>query len=143
MEELTIREKEVLELLCKGYNAAEMSRILGISPHTVEIHSSHVYKKASPRFKDLVELAISLGLDIKPAAGAWVELSPRLEEVLKEMSEAYVMKQATKPLVISESTLGHDATKLYIHLGTRRDGKYNSQHLAIGLYLERQRQIEA
>lgn len=44
-KELTLREKEVLELTGKGLSNKEIARHLGISPNTVKTHLHRVYVK--------------------------------------------------------------------------------------------------
>ncbi|MDT0686679.1 LuxR C-terminal-related transcriptional regulator [Autumnicola psychrophila] len=41
----TKREKEIIELLCKGYKTKEISSTLFISPKTIEKHRSNIIKK--------------------------------------------------------------------------------------------------
>ena len=43
--ELSDREIDVLQLLTKGYNYKEISRLLNISFNTVCTHIKHVYRK--------------------------------------------------------------------------------------------------
>ncbi len=50
--ELTRREREVLELLDRGLDTAQMSELLGISPVTVRRHVSHVLRKLSAPDRD-------------------------------------------------------------------------------------------
>jgi two-component system, NarL family, nitrate/nitrite response regulator NarL len=45
LAEFTPRELEVLRLLAEGLDTAEMSKRLGIAPHTVEWHVRHVIEK--------------------------------------------------------------------------------------------------
>ncbi len=42
---LTIREQEVLEQVCKGYNNKEIAENLFISSHTAKAHVSSILKK--------------------------------------------------------------------------------------------------
>lgn len=42
---LTAREKAVLRLVAKGLSNREISRVLGISPHTVKRHMVHIFAK--------------------------------------------------------------------------------------------------
>ncbi len=61
--ELTKREKEVLELICKGYSNQQISIELFISQRTVERHrSSLLYKTESKNSISLVVFAIKNGL---------------------------------------------------------------------------------
>jgi DNA-binding NarL/FixJ family response regulator len=61
--DLTRREKEVLELICKGYSNQEISDELFISQRTVERHrSSLLYKTESKNSVSLVVYAIKNGL---------------------------------------------------------------------------------
>lgn len=61
--ELTKREKEVLELICKGYSNQQISEELFISQRTVERHrSSLLYKTESKNSISLVVFAIKNSL---------------------------------------------------------------------------------
>ena len=44
-EEPTPREKEVEELLCRGYSQQNIAAILGRSPDTISVHALNLYKK--------------------------------------------------------------------------------------------------
>ena len=43
--QLTNREVEITRLLLKGYSVKGISRIISISPSTVQTHSKNIYKK--------------------------------------------------------------------------------------------------
>jgi DNA-binding NarL/FixJ family response regulator len=43
--ELTRREREILDLIARGENNAEISRRLVLSPHTVRNHVSNIFSK--------------------------------------------------------------------------------------------------
>jgi DNA-binding CsgD family transcriptional regulator len=43
--QLTVREKEVLQLLARGCTYAQVGDHLGISAHTVESHVKNLYRK--------------------------------------------------------------------------------------------------
>lgn len=42
---LSPRESEVLGLVAKGFNFAEIARLLGVSPHTITAHVKKIYQK--------------------------------------------------------------------------------------------------
>ena len=42
---LSARESEVLGLIAKGFNFAEIARLLGVSPHTITAHVKKIYEK--------------------------------------------------------------------------------------------------
>jgi DNA-binding NarL/FixJ family response regulator len=42
---LSARESEVLGLIAKGFNFAEIARLLGVSPHTITAHVKKIYQK--------------------------------------------------------------------------------------------------
>jgi DNA-binding NarL/FixJ family response regulator len=42
---LTDREREVLQLVAKGYRVAEIAALLAISAHTVSSHIKNIYRK--------------------------------------------------------------------------------------------------
>ena len=46
---LTTREKEVLDLVCKGHTSNEISEQLHISPKTVEVHRTNIFSKINVR----------------------------------------------------------------------------------------------
>jgi DNA-binding NarL/FixJ family response regulator len=45
MDNLTKREKTVLELLTQGYSNTEIAMVLGISTHTAKAHVQHILTK--------------------------------------------------------------------------------------------------
>lgn len=61
--ELTEREQEVLELICKGMSNAEISKFLGVSARTVDGHRAHLLEKTGAKNSPhLVMFAIKNGL---------------------------------------------------------------------------------
>jgi len=56
---LTAREREVLELITKGFTSREIADTLGLSPRTVESHRAHIVAKMGTN--SVVELARILG----------------------------------------------------------------------------------
>jgi len=61
--ELTEREQEVLELICKGMSNAEIARFLGVSARTVDGHRAHLLEKTGAKNSPhLVMFAIKNGL---------------------------------------------------------------------------------
>lgn len=64
---LTAREREILNLVAKGFSVPEISELLQISDHTVTTHVRHIYRKleVSSRSQAIFE-AVNLGLiDLK------------------------------------------------------------------------------
>lgn len=60
---LTQREKEVLEMICKGKSNAEISKILGLSPRTIDGHRAHLLEKTGAKnAANLVMYAVKNGL---------------------------------------------------------------------------------
>lgn len=61
--DITDREKEILELICKGYSSIEIADKLGISQRTVEGHKAHLFEKTGTKnTASLVVFAIKNGL---------------------------------------------------------------------------------
>ncbi|MCK9612481.1 MAG: response regulator transcription factor [Bacteroidales bacterium] len=61
--ELTEREQEVLELICKGMSNAEISKYLGVSSRTVDGHRANLLEKTGAKNSPhLVMFAIKNGL---------------------------------------------------------------------------------
>ncbi len=61
--ELTDREQEVLELICKGMSNTEISKYLGVSARTVDGHRAHLLEKTGAKNSPhLVMFAIKNGL---------------------------------------------------------------------------------
>ncbi|MEI6121988.1 MAG: response regulator transcription factor [Bacteroidota bacterium] len=61
--ELTEREQEILELICKGMSNAEISKYLGISARTIDGHRAHLLEKTGTKNSPhLVMFAIKNGL---------------------------------------------------------------------------------
>ena len=60
---LSVRESEVLSLIAKGFNFAEIARLLVISPHTVTTHVKKIYQKLAVHSRgEAVYEASKLGL---------------------------------------------------------------------------------
>jgi len=61
--ELTEREQEILEFICKGMSNAEISKYLGISTRTIDGHRAHLLEKTGAKNSPhLVMFAIKNGL---------------------------------------------------------------------------------
>jgi len=68
MENLTPRERQVLELLVAGKQNKVIAHELDISPRTIEIHRAHLMDKMQVKsLSELVRLAIAAG--VTPPAG--------------------------------------------------------------------------
>lgn len=66
---LTMREREILHLIAKGYTNVEMATLLGISPRTVETHRAHLMKKLSIRSQaELIRYALQRALRLPDEA---------------------------------------------------------------------------
>jgi two-component system response regulator FixJ len=64
VNDLTLREREVLILLIQGMSNKEAARELGISPRTVEIHRGNMMLKlAAQSAADAVRIGLYAGLD--------------------------------------------------------------------------------
>jgi len=61
--DLTEREQEVLELICKGMSNAEIAKFLGVSVRTIDGHRSNLLEKTKAKNSPhLVMFAIKNGL---------------------------------------------------------------------------------
>lgn len=61
--QLSVREKEVLDLICKGHSNVEISKFLGISQRTIDGHRSRLFEKTGAKnAPNLVLFAIKNGL---------------------------------------------------------------------------------
>ena len=61
-EQLTPREREVLDQVIGGRSNKEAGRKLGISPRTVEVHRAHIMEKLGAKnAADLVRLVLGQG----------------------------------------------------------------------------------
>jgi DNA-binding CsgD family transcriptional regulator len=49
MAALTLREKQVLQLIVKEFTSEEIAKELSISKHTVESHRKNLYKKTKAK----------------------------------------------------------------------------------------------
>jgi DNA-binding NarL/FixJ family response regulator len=60
---LSARESEVLGLIAKGFNFAEIARLLGVSPHTITAHVKKIYQKLAVHSRgEAVYEATKMGL---------------------------------------------------------------------------------
>lgn len=67
LDELTPREREVLDALVAGHPNKVIAHHLGISPRTVEIHRARVMEKMAARsLSHLVRMALQAGLTVAP-----------------------------------------------------------------------------
>jgi DNA-binding NarL/FixJ family response regulator len=63
VEQLTLRQREVLQLVAEGFSTKEIARKLAISPKTVEGHRLHLMKTLNIHdVAGLVRYAIRTGL---------------------------------------------------------------------------------
>jgi DNA-binding NarL/FixJ family response regulator len=63
LEELTVRQREVLQLLAEGHSAKEISSILNLSRRTIEYHKYHLMKVLGFRKSaELIQYAVEHGL---------------------------------------------------------------------------------
>ena len=63
LEELTVRQREVLQLLAEGHSAKEISSILNLSRRTVEYHKYHLMEVLGLRKSaELIQFAVEHGL---------------------------------------------------------------------------------
>jgi two-component system response regulator FixJ len=64
---LSAREAQVFHAMADGLTSKAIARELGISPRTVEVHRTHVFRKmGAGTLSDIVRMAMAVG----PAAGA-------------------------------------------------------------------------
>ena len=64
MKSLTVREREILELICNGKQTRAIAKALGISPKTVEFHRTNLlHKTEAGTMAHLVQIATRLGYD--------------------------------------------------------------------------------
>jgi two-component system response regulator DctR len=58
-EKLSVREREVMELVVQGQSSKSIARTLGISYRTIELHRNHIFEKLSVQsVAELVRLAV-------------------------------------------------------------------------------------
>ena len=63
LDQLTNRERQVLQMVAEGFTTAEIALKLHISPRTVEIHRAHLYEKLGFHSQaDLTRFAIQQGM---------------------------------------------------------------------------------
>jgi len=70
LEELSEREREVLQLTAEGYSSAEVARKLFLSPKTVDTYRSRLMQKLGLNSRpELVRFALDTGV-LRPSGGA-------------------------------------------------------------------------
>jgi DNA-binding NarL/FixJ family response regulator len=63
VEQLTVREVEVLRLACEGYTDREIARVLKVGRGTVRTHAQHIREKLGARSRtEAAARALMLGL---------------------------------------------------------------------------------
>ena len=71
LNRLTMRERQVLDLLVAGQSHKVAARALGISHRTVEIHRAHIMEKTnSNNLSDLVRIALTASRGSMPPTAA-------------------------------------------------------------------------
>ncbi len=69
---LTVREQEIVQLVCRGFKNRQIAEELSITPGTVKVHLMHVFEKTG--VKDRYELALrspqAMGPGLAGSAGA-------------------------------------------------------------------------
>jgi DNA-binding NarL/FixJ family response regulator len=61
--ELTIRQREILKLICDGLTEKEIASLLGISTHTVHVHKNNIMSKLGIHTKaGLIKFALRTGI---------------------------------------------------------------------------------
>ncbi|MFO7254064.1 MULTISPECIES: helix-turn-helix domain-containing protein [Limnochorda] len=79
IQDLSAREREILELLANGLTNREIAAALYISPHTVKNHVSSIYRKLGVDDRTRVAVtALRLGVvqlrdDLAPGSASWSE----------------------------------------------------------------------
>lgn len=63
VDQLTKRQREILQLIAKGYTSKEMAQMLNLSPKTIETHRTQLMKQLDIHdVAGLVRYAIRVGL---------------------------------------------------------------------------------
>lgn len=71
IEQLTVRELEVLQCVAYGMTSEVAGEVLGISRRTVEIHRSHLQRKLGARTSaEAVRIAMVMGIDFQASDAA-------------------------------------------------------------------------
>ncbi len=73
LDGLTVRQREVLQLLAEGHSAKEIASILHVSRRTVEYHKYHLMKVLGlHKSAELIQFAVEYGLvlqSLRPRGG--------------------------------------------------------------------------
>ncbi len=109
VKRLTQRQREIVELLCQGYNVGGVANNLGISHYTVRRHLACLYEKLG--VKSQVQLVV-LYLNCRSRTEEGIHdsrdcqsiLSQREQEVWSLYQQGLIPKQIGEELCISAST---------------------------------------
>lgn len=120
--ELSPRERTVLELIGSGHSAAEIARLLTISPQTVAKYTRRIYRKLGTDYQaEAVSRAISLGMldEAPPWAVSRIILTARERDVLDAIAVGKSIRQTARALNVAEKTVENTRSRLYCKLRAR------------------------
>ena len=111
---MTLREREVAELLLAGGSNAQIATMLGVSPRTVQSHVSGVLKALDLPSRAAVPRA--LRADREPDSGT-LRLTPRQCQVADLICRGYTNDGAARTLDVSTKTIEKHLGDIYRRLG--------------------------
>lgn len=120
--ELSPREQTVLGLIGSGHSAAEIARLLTISPRTVAKYTRRIYQKLGTSCQaQAVSRAIALGLFDQgpPWTVSWIMLTARERDILDAIALGKTIRQTARALKVAEKTVENTRSRLYCKLGAR------------------------
>ncbi|MBP2323679.1 DNA-binding NarL/FixJ family response regulator [Kibdelosporangium banguiense] len=122
---LSVRELEILALICAGCSAMEIAGELGISPHTVTNHKRHIFSKLDVQSRTQATAEVGrLGMSLpgplrRPTGDAPRNLTKRERDILDSIARGESVRQTAQALGIAIKTVQSEQRQLFSKLSAR------------------------
>ncbi|TCO57022.1 DNA-binding NarL/FixJ family response regulator [Actinocrispum wychmicini] len=136
---LSVREMEILALICAGCSAAEIAQELGISPHTVTNHKRRIFAKLEVQSRTQATAEVGrLGMRLpgQPTGrngDTPQNLTRRERDILDSIARGESVRQTAQALGIAVKTVQSEQRQLFSKLGARNRPQALTNARGLGL----------